>query len=294
MHRTTYTAVVVGPNALLRDGISRILRAADFRIACSVSDLGDAPIREFVRDDPILCVIDAGDDVDGGIRSIEIIKSRHPSARIVLLAHDDRLMEMVSAFRAGASAYFRNDSTSETFTKSIELVMLGETILPSIILSAMCSNLGNAVCPLDSCDEHHSIGSRSKSDAFQAGAPPSANETEGIQPPPAQLLDPELQTVPRLSAREQTILLCLAVGDSNKVIARKLGIAEATVKVHVKAILRKISVHNRTQAAVWAMSQNPPIPLSATNGSAEKDSSPASLETLRTLIQNVSRTPRMN
>ena len=43
------------------------------------------------------------------------------------------------------------------------------------------------------------------------------------------------------------------LGESNKVIARKLEIAEATVKVHVKAILRKVRVRNRTQAAMWAM-----------------------------------------
>jgi two-component system nitrate/nitrite response regulator NarL len=46
----------------------------------------------------------------------------------------------------------------------------------------------------------------------------------------------------------------LIEGDSNKVIARKIDIAEATVKVHIKAILRKIHVQNRTQAAIWAMS----------------------------------------
>ena len=42
-------------------------------------------------------------------------------------------------------------------------------------------------------------------------------------------------------------------GYSNKTIARKINVAEATVKVHIKAILRKIRVHNRTQAAVWAV-----------------------------------------
>jgi two-component system, NarL family, nitrate/nitrite response regulator NarL len=42
-------------------------------------------------------------------------------------------------------------------------------------------------------------------------------------------------------------------GASNKVIARKIDITEATVKVHVKAILRKVRVRNRTQAAIWAM-----------------------------------------
>jgi two-component system nitrate/nitrite response regulator NarL len=40
-------------------------------------------------------------------------------------------------------------------------------------------------------------------------------------------------------------------GESNKVIAKKLGIAEATIKVHVKTILRKVRAQNRTQAALW-------------------------------------------
>ncbi len=56
-----------------------------------------------------------------------------------------------------------------------------------------------------------------------------------------------------LSAREGAILECLEEGDPNKVIARKLDMAEATVKVHVKSVLRKINVANRTQAAVWAV-----------------------------------------
>jgi two-component system nitrate/nitrite response regulator NarL len=58
---------------------------------------------------------------------------------------------------------------------------------------------------------------------------------------------------PQLSPREKSILQCLIEGYSNKCIARKIDIAEATVKVHVKAILRKIRVQNRTQAAIWGM-----------------------------------------
>ena len=58
---------------------------------------------------------------------------------------------------------------------------------------------------------------------------------------------------PQLSPREKSILRCLIEGDSNKCIARKIDIAEATVTVHVRAILRKIRVQNRTQAAIWAM-----------------------------------------
>jgi len=56
-----------------------------------------------------------------------------------------------------------------------------------------------------------------------------------------------------LSDREVEILRLLVDGRSNKEIALRLDITEATVKVHVKAVLRKIRVTNRTQAAVWAM-----------------------------------------
>jgi len=59
----------------------------------------------------------------------------------------------------------------------------------------------------------------------------------------------------RLSQRETAILMRLMHGESNKVIARELDIAEATVKVHVKSVLRKVRVKNRTQAATWAWSR---------------------------------------
>jgi two-component system nitrate/nitrite response regulator NarL len=69
--------------------------------------------------------------------------------------------------------------------------------------------------------------------------------------------DPEEETSPTwrkgLSPRETQILRCLVGGDSNKVIANRLGTAEQTVKVHLKSLLRKIGATNRTQAAVWAI-----------------------------------------
>src|SRR3954469_23453484 len=62
-----------------------------------------------------------------------------------------------------------------------------------------------------------------------------------------------LNSIRGLSPREQEILQALVTGASNKMIAIKLGIMEATVKVHLKTLLRKIDVNNRTQAAIWAM-----------------------------------------
>ncbi|MEY6433279.1 response regulator transcription factor [Thioalkalicoccus limnaeus] len=59
-----------------------------------------------------------------------------------------------------------------------------------------------------------------------------------------------------LTPREHEILCQLAGGHSNKVIARGLGITEGTVKLHVKAILRKLQVHSRVEAAVIAVENN--------------------------------------
>jgi DNA-binding CsgD family transcriptional regulator len=63
---------------------------------------------------------------------------------------------------------------------------------------------------------------------------------------------PTFVDAPRLSDRETQILDGLVKGYANKVIARRCDITEATVKVHMKSILRKIRVGNRTQAAIWA------------------------------------------
>ncbi|EWY38559.1 hypothetical protein N825_12165 [Skermanella stibiiresistens SB22] len=62
-----------------------------------------------------------------------------------------------------------------------------------------------------------------------------------------------LNSVRGLTSREREILQSLVTGASNKLIANRLGITEATVKVHLKTLLRKIDVNNRTQAAIWAM-----------------------------------------
>lgn len=67
---------------------------------------------------------------------------------------------------------------------------------------------------------------------------------------------PAKGTFTTLTPREREILCHLASGQSNKVIARDLGISDGTVKLHVKSILRKLEVHSRVEAAVIAVEQN--------------------------------------
>jgi two-component system, NarL family, nitrate/nitrite response regulator NarL len=64
---------------------------------------------------------------------------------------------------------------------------------------------------------------------------------------------PESRKLADLTMREGDILKCLTEGLSNKQIARRLGIREATVKIHVKSLIGKLGVANRTQAALWGV-----------------------------------------
>lgn len=67
------------------------------------------------------------------------------------------------------------------------------------------------------------------------------------------IIESDPSPIDDLTPREAEILSLLAEGQSNKVIARNLGISDGTVKLHVKAILRKLNIHSRVEAAVIAV-----------------------------------------
>ena len=253
--------ILVGPNVLLREGLVRILSAADFRILASASGVDDPVLSSLPQEQPILLIIDVSDDFDAALAQIEFFKQRYPAGRVAVLAHQHQLTQMVSAFRLGANAYLVNVATCDTFIKSLELVMLGVTLLPPEILTFISDRQdrsrsgrangqnGHAADDEDDADDGHADDDDdSDDDGEMVGTEVGTNE---------HLPQAKSSYTPQLSARQQSILRCLIQGDSNKTIARKMTIAEATVKVHVKAILRRIRVHNRTQAAIWAMSNGP-------------------------------------
>ncbi|MBN9084461.1 MAG: response regulator transcription factor [Rhizobiales bacterium] len=211
----------------MREGISRILQAQNFRILVSASYATQLVDR--IRNQELLfLIVNADDDFDLVIAEIKLVKDRHPQARVAVVADHQWANEPALAFEAGASGYLVNAISCDVFIKSIELVILGETVFPPAFLAA--------VAPAGK------------------GRPSKANPVADESEQASSHIPQEDAGIPLLSPREIAILRCLAEGDSNKSIARKIGIAEATVKVHVKAILRKIRVQNRTQAAIWSMS----------------------------------------
>jgi len=217
-----FEIILIGKSSLLKEGLAGILRSASFRVRAPTSSTNDSLIGKAQGHKPLFLIIHAGEGFDTAIEQVAQLRDRHPDGRIAIVADRYRPNGLVLAFRSGATGYFGGDMTCDAFIKSIELIMMGETVLPPTFLSY----------------------------ALDA-TPDRAND------PPRQELDKQTIVVPgdapQLSPRETSILRCLIEGDSNKKIARKIDIAEATVKVHIKAILRKIGAQNRTQAAIWGM-----------------------------------------
>ena len=140
---------------------------------------------------------------------------------------------MFAVIEAGADGYLlKNEISPHALVKSLELVWAaGGVVIPQEFAKLL-------------------------KDRAQLDTDPAVRDLEtvsdGRQP---RLASDAAQTddVGRLSSREQMVLRELTQGASNKQIARDLSIAEGTVKVHVKSLLRKIRVCNRTQAATWAL-----------------------------------------
>jgi len=269
-------AVLVGSDALLREGLARVLAAAEFKIIASRPRI-DANVTELMAHGDInLLIVDIGDDFQSSIEQVAHFKSCCPAGRVAMLAHRHQLPEMLSAFRAGANAYFVKIATCEAFIKSLELVMLGETVLPPAILTILDDERDQPSAPRIFFDDQEG-NDASRRDQYrwnQGNMSDSDDDGHEMQP-----FDPSGSAYhSRLSARHKSILSCLIEGDSNKTIARKMSIAEATVKVHVKAILRRIHVHNRTQAAIWAMNSGLFLRVKEAEAGATTASSPAELD----------------
>lgn len=238
----------------LRERLARALIATDFRIVASASRRADLAQVSVSPDHPILLIIDASDAQDHVVSQIKLFRTHYPHGRVTVLADRYHRGDVISAYRAGANSCLTKEMSCGAFLKTLELVMLGETILPPELLPFIRNGHEHhepARCAINAVDVP----------PLQAAADaPSLRETDDDLPPPGGGTDaprpPDIDAVPRLSTREKCILRCIAEGCSNKSIARRLDISEATVKVHVKAILRKIRVSNRTQAAIWAVNNS--------------------------------------
>ena len=213
------TTILVDANNLFREGLRRILSTTAYRVAKVVAAIDDIPLRSPQGSRRVLFLVGADDNYAAAAVAVGRLKAKNPTARVVVLSDHCELKEVLMLLRAGADGYLLKQISCDALIKALDLVMLRLTIVAA---------------------DNRILG---VNEAVRDEDP------EPAAPANVMTLAPALR---RLSDRETGILRGLMRGDSNKTIARQFGITEATVKVHVKAILRKIRVHNRTQAAVWA------------------------------------------
>lgn len=219
--------ILISQNSLLRMGLKHILTDTRFVVSDVVPD--DLSRLYGVHDaTAVLFIIDENHSSQETLATVKYLKTQCPAARVVVLADHFEPDAVRLASGLGVNGFCVTTFDREVFVRSLELIMLGESVFPSSMVLSL----------LDSVVQQ------------PAGLSEDVSHRRTMKAP-----DPKVH---KLSAREREILRCLMQGEQNKVIARKLDVAEATVKVHVKAILRKIGAGNRTQAALWATEYLPP------------------------------------
>jgi len=212
--------LVVDDHTLFRRGLTALLsRDAQFHVVGDAADAGQA-LRRAQELQPDLILLDNHLPGVNGVDVLPSLREAAPEARVLMLTVSEDEADLAAALRGGACGYLLKTIEGDTLAVAIRRAMQGE----SVVAQEMTGKLVAAYC--------------------EAAAAPAASGRQ----PPASPVSP----LARLSPRERDILRGIARGASNKEIARELGIAETTVKIHVQHVLRKLDLSSRVQAAVIA------------------------------------------
>ncbi|MBN2555330.1 MAG: response regulator transcription factor [Anaerolineales bacterium] len=214
------TIIVVDDHPLFREGVRNVLDAEEDFVVVQESISGDQAL-QYVRElQPRVALVDVNLPNMNGIQvTRQILSERLDTAVVLLTAYDD-VEQVLHAFRAGASAYCSKDIEAGKLMDIIRHVARGFYVV------------GDQVYDRDGLEEWLSLG------------------VETVRRPH---LDGDIEAFTPLSPREMEILQYVTRGMSNKEIAARLGISHQTVKNHMTAILHKLDVEDRTQAAVYAL-----------------------------------------
>lgn len=227
-------AVIVDNSEVYRAGLIQLLTKSGLEVVAACANLAELGPNTLGGRRCLLIGLDHAGDI-GVLRAIARLHEEHRDLRILLLAHDFDPILLRDAIRAGLNGcLLKSEITSGLLLRTMELVVLGGTIFSEGLPERLLAE------PLVRTADASGVSENSEADFKRSQAAPARNGI-GIR----------TASGPLLSSRECTMLQHLMQGAPNKQIARDLGIADATVKIHIKSLLRKIQVRNRTQAAIW-------------------------------------------
>ena len=208
--------LVIDDHTLFRRGlISLLADDARFNVVAEAGDASEA-YRRAAATQPDVILLDNHMPGVSGVDALPGFKQVAPAARVLMLTVSEDERDLAAALRGGACGYLLKTMDSDMLAAAILRTMAGD----SVVSPEMTSKLVRA---------------------FQS--------RQGTVPAATVVVDPD--PIHSLSPREREILALIARGASNKEVARELGIAETTVKIHVQHILRKLNLSSRVQAAVY-------------------------------------------
>jgi DNA-binding NarL/FixJ family response regulator len=213
------SVMIVDDHPLFRQGLRRVIEAEDdMEVIIEVGD-GEEALRLAQKMVPDVIMMDVNIPTMNGLQVTRALKGGLPNIGVIMLTayHDDE--QVFHAVKAGAGAYYPKDVTPRKLIEAIRQVSQGNYVIDDNVLAK------SQVTPwlLEQFEQLSTFGGS-----------------------PDELFVP-------LSPREMEILQLIARGYSNKEIAHDLGISRQTVKNHMTSILRKLSVNDRTQAALYAL-----------------------------------------
>jgi two-component system nitrate/nitrite response regulator NarL len=163
--------------------------------------------------EPDVVLLDLRMPVMDGLSVLRRLRESGLTMPVVMLTTSTEERDLVESLRNGAQGYLIKDMEPDEVISALEEIVGGSTVVAPELTGVLAR-------------------------VVQGG---------GSEPLPPE--DPFAELTPR----EREILCHVAEGQSNKVIARNLGISDGTVKLHVKAVLRKLGLHSRVEAAVMAV-----------------------------------------
>ena len=267
-------------HALTRIGLKTVLSRTSDIVVIGEAENGQDAIDKVQLLSPDVVLMDVGMPVMDGIEAAGKLKVSHPHVNIIMLTSHDNDSDIFASLSAGAGGYCLKDVLPERLYTAIRSVNAGDIWLDSSIASRVVrlysgsgaasnagniGNLGHAGGSPSSAGNPSSGtggGAASTGSTFTGSTFSSSERTAAEAGQPSRESTPTStfahhQAMPELpeplSPRELEVLSLLVEGLSNQQIADRLIISLATAKTHVRNILNKLAVDDRTQAAVQAM-----------------------------------------
>ena len=245
--------IIIESRPLVREALESFMASHSYRVVCGVDGASSISSVELAPDEAKLVLLSTR-SVDRAVSEATTVRRLWPDSKIVLLLDSVSIDEYRDLMASPVDAFVQLSVSPDTLIDALDLVMTRDIRIMMIVSAERSSRA------LDDSKEPHQLDTAAEQNPMPR-APRDTVTMPCDQPIESDATIANIATrktsstscLPRLSERETQILDSLVKGHANKVIARTCDITEATVKVHMKSILRKIRVANRTQAAIWAL-----------------------------------------